>query len=109
MKHRETDKNNRQVTNNERIIKKLIKKHEISRLFSKKLKVLNGFKIVFILDDSGSMNENLEDSPLNRGKYKATRWDELQEFMRISIEIANVLNEDGCDVYFLNRLNKIVI
>ncbi len=49
------------------------------------------------------MNEQLEDSPLNRGKFKATRWDELQEFMKISIEIAAVLNEDGCDVYFLNR------
>ena len=87
----------------EKIFKKLIKKHDISRFFSKKLRVLYDFKIVFILDDSGSMNERLDDSPLNRGDYKATRWDELQEFMKISIEIASVLNEVGCDVYFLNR------
>lgn len=82
----------------------MIRKHEISRFFSKKLRVLNDFKLVFILDDSGSMNEVLEDSPLNHGSYKASRWDELQEFMRISIELVTVLIEDGgCDVYFLNR------
>lgn len=95
----------------ERVFKKLVKKHDISRFFSKKLKVLYDFKIVFILDDSGSMNERLDDSPLNHGDYKATRWDELQEFMKISIEIASVLNEEGCDVYFLNRyvLNRNIV
>lgn len=78
-------------------------KHRISLFFAKKLKNLSLFKIVFILDDSGSMNTLLEDSPLNKGTYKATRWDELQEFIKISIEIANAVNPEGCDVYFLNR------
>ena len=87
----------------EKILKKLIRKYDISRFFSKRLLRLYDFKIVFILDDSGSMNKQLHESPLNKGAYKATRWDELQEFMNISIEIASILNEDGCDVYFLNR------
>ena len=87
----------------EKILKKLIRKYDISRFFSKRLMRLYDFKIVFILDDSGSMNKLLQESPLNKGAYKATRWDELQEFMHISIEIASILNEDGCDVYFLNR------
>ena len=82
----------------------MVRKHEISRFFSKKLRLLNDFKCVFILDDSGSMNERLDESPLNHGSYKATRWDELQEFMRISIELVTVIVEDGVDVYFLNRL-----
>lgn len=81
----------------------LMQKHNISGFFSRKLKNLHSFKIVFILDDSGSMNKQLEESPLNKNSYKATRWDELQEFIKISIEIANAVNPDGCDVYFLNR------
>ena len=81
----------------------IMQKHSISGFWSRKLKSLNNYKIVFILDDSGSMNKTLEDSPLNKGSFKATRWDELQEFIKISIEIANTVNPEGCDVYFLNR------
>jgi len=81
----------------------LMQKHLISGYFSRKLKSLHSFKIVFILDDSGSMNKTLDESPLNKGSFKATRWDELQEFIKISIEIANAVNPEGCDVYFLNR------
>jgi hypothetical protein len=83
--------------------KDLMEKHGISIFFANKLKNLSNFKIVFILDDSGSMNTILEDSPLNKGSFKAKRWDELQEFIFISIEIASKINSDGCDVYFLNR------
>ena len=87
----------------ELVFKKMIQKHRISGFFAKKLKNLRKFKIVYILDDSGSMNTVLEDSPLNKGTFKATRWDELQVFINISIEIANIVNPEGCDVYFLNR------
>lgn len=81
----------------------IILKYEISRFFSDKLQLLNMFKVVFIFDDSGSMNATLSDSPLNNGLLKATRWDELQYFSRISLEIANIFNQNGTDVYFLNR------
>lgn len=88
---------------NEQRFKECINKHNICGFFAKRLHTLKDFKIVFILDDSGSMNEVLGESPLNSGMYKATRWDELQEFIKISIEIANILTPTGCDVHFLNR------
>jgi hypothetical protein len=90
-------------------LQELIDRYEISKLFSKKLDILASFKIVFIFDDSGSMESVLSDSTMNRGLLKVTRWDELQEFARISIDIANAFNAEGCDVYFLNRpgLNKV--
>ena len=91
------------VNNSKQKYNEIIRKHNISSFFSHKLKCLHTFKIVFILDDSGSMNKVLEDSPLNKGNLKATRWNELQEFARISIEIANFFNPEGCDIYFLNR------
>ena len=90
-------------------LQELIDLYEISELFSKKLDILASFRIVFIFDDSGSMNSVLNDSPLNHGQLKVTRWDELQEFAKISIKIANAFNAEGCDVYFLNRpgLNRV--
>jgi hypothetical protein len=60
---------------------------------------------VFIFDDSGSMNTILQDSPLNQpgSLLKASRWEELQYFAKISIEIASLFDQNGPDVYFLNR------
>ncbi len=87
----------------ERSFKSIIRRYQISNFFGKKLHTLADFKIVFILDDSGSMNEYLDESPLNHGSFKATRWDELKEFIKISIDVTNTLNPEGCDVYFLNR------
>ncbi|RNA30146.1 von Willebrand type A [Brachionus plicatilis] len=87
----------------EQKFREIINKYEISLFFADKLQLLNMFKIVFVFDDSGSMNATLSDSPLNSGLLKATRWDELQYFSKISIEIANIFNENGTDIYFLNR------
>ncbi len=36
--------------------RELVEKHEISLDFSQRLQLLQGFKVVFIFDDSGSMN-----------------------------------------------------
>ena len=55
-------------------IDRLFQKYEISHLFREKLEILSDFKIVFIVDDSGSMNTPLEDS----GPH-STRWDELKQ------------------------------
>ncbi len=51
------------------------------------------------------MKSSLEDSPLNvpGNLLNASRWDELQYFANISIEIASVFDENGCDVHFLNK------
>ncbi|RNA30148.1 Collagen alpha-1(XIV) chain [Brachionus plicatilis] len=85
------------------LLRDISNRYEIHHVFSNKLQLLESFKIVFIFDDSGSMNATLSDSPLNTGLLKATRWDELQFFSKISIEIANMFNQNGTDIYFLNR------
>ena len=51
----------------------IVNRYEISLPFSSKLQKLNMFKIVFIFDDSGSMNATLEESPLNKGLIKVLR------------------------------------
>lgn len=82
----------------------IIRKYEITEMFARKLlEKLDSFNIVFIFDDSGSMLTRLDESPLNHGHYQATRWDELKYFAQISIEIGNIFNAHGTDVYFLNR------
>ena len=45
---------------NEQKFRDIINKYEISRLFADKLQFLFSFKIVFIFDDSGSMNSILK-------------------------------------------------
>ena len=88
----------------------IIHKYEISQEYSDILQKLRDFKIVFIFDDSGSMSSTLSESPLNEinknSMLKATRWDELQYFANISVEIASFFNNEsnsGTDVYFLNK------
>lgn len=45
-----------QFKSREERFREIIEKHEISVDFSQRLQQLQGFKIVFIFDDSGSMN-----------------------------------------------------
>ena len=82
----------------------ILMRYEINPEFAARLqKFLVMTKIVFIFDDSGSMNSILNDSPLNSSVFKASRWDELKQFAKISLEIANIFNPEGVDVHFLNR------
>lgn len=83
----------------------IIQTYEISQEFAGRLQLLNNFKIVFLLDDSSSMNSALGDSPLNKpgNMIKATRWNEAEYFATISIEIANLFDRNGCDIHFLNH------
>lgn len=85
--------------------REIVDKYEISMDFAGRLQQLQGFKICFIFDDSGSMNSPLMDSPLNNENtlLKATRWDELQYFAKIGLEIANLFDPDGTSIYFLNK------
>jgi hypothetical protein len=88
----------------EQIYQNIINRYEISQDSSYRLqKYLVMTKIVFVYDDSGSMNSILNDSPLNSGVFRATRWDELKSFSRISIDLANIFNPEGIDIHFLNR------
>lgn len=76
--------------------------HKINRAFAAKLERLRGYEIVFICDDSGSMNTQLNDVV---GPYekRQTRWDELKHTVSIVVNIASTLDPDGVDIYFLNR------
>ena len=78
-------------------INRILDKYEIDMLFSEKLCILEDFDIVLLLDDSGSMNTPIENS---NGK---TRWDELKEVTNICFEISMIFDQDGIDIYFLNR------
>lgn len=82
-------------------IKNLIHKYEIDPLFSENLDLLKDFEIVLLIDDSGSMN-----TPLSDGSGHSTRWDELKSVVNIVISITSIYDQDGIDIYFLNRENK---
>jgi hypothetical protein len=63
----------------------IISKYEISQFFAAKLQKLSAFKIVFVFDDSGSMNTPLDESPLNRGLMKVNILVTEHAQMRLSI------------------------
>ncbi|CAF0777943.1 unnamed protein product [Adineta steineri] len=92
------------VDNEERLRKfqYLVNRYEINREFATRLRALEGYEIVFIVDDSGSMNTPLGDlsSPYDRNP---TRWDELRQTVSIVVDIASVFDPDGVDIFFLNR------
>lgn len=93
------------INSREEKFRSIVDKHEISLDFSQRLQQLQGFKVVFIFDDSGSMRAPLMDSPLNNENslLKATRWDELQFFAKIALEVVTLFDPDGVSVYFLNK------
>ena len=72
----------------------IIKKYNLRPKYAKKLKVLKEFKVVLILDDSGSMDGQL--------KNNKNKWTELNETCVKIVEILNAFNSD-CDALFLNR------
>jgi len=82
----------------------LAQRYEISDYFASKLRKLEGWEIVLILDDSGSMNTPLDSQPSGGAFGKSqTRWSELKQTVEIIIDIASVMDKDGLDLYFLNR------
>ncbi|CAF1383256.1 unnamed protein product [Rotaria sp. Silwood1] len=95
---------NYHTTSDERMadFQQLVDRYEINYTFAKKLRALEGYEIVFICDDSGSMNTPLGDlsGPFDKAP---SRWDELKQTVSIVVDIASVLDPDGVDVYFLNR------
>jgi hypothetical protein len=74
------------------------RKHGIRPEWLPALRNLEAFDIVFICDDSGSM---LLDVDVDGTTMK--RWDELRRSVEMVADIASALDDDGCDVYFLNR------
>ena len=86
--------------------KSIIMRYDINYDFAFRLRALEGFEIVMIIDDSSSMSTPVID--LKRGSISPferlpTRWDELQQTVSIVVDLAATLDPDGIDIYFLNR------
>ena len=82
----------------------ILAKYEITIADANDLVVLQEYEVVVIADDSGSMS--LSSVPPNQrrlGQPGPTRWDELGQTLRLVCEIACCLDDDGIDIYFLNR------
>ncbi|CAF0900975.1 unnamed protein product [Rotaria sordida] len=77
-------------------------RYEISHEFATRLRQLEGYEIVFLCDDSGSMGTAVGDTN-NAFAVRSTRWDELKQIVSITVDIGSVLDPDGLDIYFLNR------
>ncbi len=78
----------------------------ISEAFSDRLKYVQGEKLVFVLDDSGSMNSPSDDVYEDEyGKFvpgSMSRFDEEREFVKKAFAVYGGL-AGQIDVYFLNR------
>jgi len=81
----------------------LIRRHEINPDYAIKLRQLEGFEIVIICDDSGSMNSPVTNPSIKDHNDLPSRWDELKNTVKTIVDIAGVLDKTGVDVYFLNR------
>jgi len=75
-------------------LENMIAQFEIHNYKAQELWALSEFDLVFILDDSGSMNGR---------SGNMTRWQELQQTVSQIIQIGRCFDDDGMDVYFLNR------
>jgi len=97
------------IVENEARLKKfkdIITKYNINYDFAFRLRAIEGFEIVMILDDSSSMyTPNIDQNQKNTSPYSRlpTRWDELKHVVSIIVDLASTLDPDGIDIYFLNR------
>jgi hypothetical protein len=82
--------------------KEIARQFEIRPNFCQKLRQLEGYEIIILCDDSGSMSSIVDDNKDPFGK-KITRWDELKNTVNIMMSIATTLDKNGVDLYFLNR------
>ncbi len=81
----------------------MIRKYEISGRFASQLRQLDGFKVVVICDDSGSMDSTVTTPDTSDYRTLQTRFQELKGTVSIVVEVASLVCFDGIDVYFLNR------
>lgn len=68
--------------------------HKIAPYIQEDLSILENYEIVIICDDSSSML-----TPTENG----TRWTELKAAVEIIVQFGGILDEDGVDIWFLNR------
>ncbi|CAF1170310.1 unnamed protein product [Didymodactylos carnosus] len=77
-------------------INQVAQRYEINPSLVNRLRVLEGYEILLLCDDSGSMNTPLETT-------SQTRWDELKQIINIILDICIIFDSNGVDIYFLNR------
>eukprot|EP01062_Namystynia_karyoxenos_P083523 TRINITY_DN9614_c0_g1_i1.p1 TRINITY_DN9614_c0_g1~~TRINITY_DN9614_c0_g1_i1.p1 ORF type:complete len:433 (+),score=140.89 TRINITY_DN9614_c0_g1_i1:77-1300(+) len=76
----------------------LLDAYEVSVAAAADLEALARYDIVFLVDDSGSMNQ----VEVTNG-VRQSRWQEMRDTLGALIEFATYFDDDGTDVYFLNR------
>jgi hypothetical protein len=84
----------------------MAQRYEIRPDWIARMRQLEGFKIVVIADDSGSMASIVAASSATAANPYApqrSRWDELKEGMNVIVDLATCLDPEGVDIYFLNR------
>ena len=77
-------------------LRDLAEKYNIKKDLVERLESLGEFEIVIVCDESGSMNEFIDE-------FGKTRWEVLKEIVKIVLEIATVFDENGVDVYFTRQ------
>eukprot|EP00756_Hemistasia_phaeocysticola_P063715 Hpha_TRINITY_DN7190_c0_g1::TRINITY_DN7190_c0_g1_i1::g.29833::m.29833 len=79
-------------------LQEMLDTYEISIAQQGDLQTLTEYDIVFLADDSGSMNVTETTAGVTQ-----TRWKELQGTLSALIDFASYFDDDGTDIYFLNR------
>eukprot|EP00754_Rhynchopus_humris_P047121 Rhum_TRINITY_DN6666_c0_g1::Rhum_TRINITY_DN6666_c0_g1_i1::g.20533::m.20533 len=85
-------------------LQSILDKYEITIAEANDLVLLADYEIVFVADDSGSMQLcSVPAAERKLGAAMPTRWDELCQTVSLVAEIACCFDSDGIDVHFLNR------
>ena len=86
-------------------LSQLAARYEIRPDFVARLRQLEQYEIVMVLDDSGSMNTPVANAVAGTNPYarQSTRWDELRHYASIVVDLGAALDPSGVDLYFLNR------
>lgn len=86
-----------------------VKQHELKAPTPEHLKtVLSTCKIVLLCDDSSSMGTPIAEEGSDAfAQKKSTRWLELKKLAAVLIEFVTMITDDGLDIHFLNRKEKL--
>lgn len=85
-------------------LKEFFRKYEISPCFQEDISAASEYEIIVIADDSTSMRDPSDYLSIYNGRIVyGTRWTELQMTIEVLAEIGVILDDDGIDIWFLNR------
>lgn len=82
----------------------VLRRFDISIADANDLVALEGYRIMLIADDSGSMSApSAPPGQRTLGEPSASRWQELREAVALIVDIGSFFDPSGVDVVFLNR------